>query len=549
MNTQIRGLHETAYLLAIFTFLSQILALVRDRTFAHFFGADAVLDAYFAAFRIPDVVFAFLTLFVSSFALIPLFARRGGSYSESSRRLTGAVLTVFAGISIVVSVLLFIAAPYIVPILFPGFDASLTEVVIQLTRIMLLQPILLGFSSVAASVMQSARKFFLYALAPIFYNVGIIFGAMFLYPALGITGLAWGVVFGAVLHLLVQAMPVLMYDKALTPRFPHTLWRDVSQVVLLSLPRALALSSQQALLLVFTGIASIAAVGSVSTLSFGFNLQSVPLAVIGVSYAAALFPSLSTLFTNKDYQTFTKEVWAAVRHTIFWITPAVLLMVVLRAQIVRVVLGSGEFTWADTRLTAAILAGFVISLIAQSSILIFSRAYYAAGRSLEPIVINVSAALAASVAAWYGVIWFQNATVWRYFLEDLFRITDTPGSEVLMIALAYSGVMFIAALLFAIIFARRFGFENRTAGSLLFSFAASVIGASAAYIILQVLGPLLPTDTFLGIFTQGAVAGVVGLGVWVGTLIFLGSRDFLEVSTVFYRLIRQRIHQDSSNKS
>lgn len=540
MNKQIRGLHEAAYLLAFFAFFSQVLALVRDRAFAHFFGAGEILDAYFAAFRIPDLVFALLALFISSFALIPLIAEKGGAQSEDSRELVGSVLTVFGFVSVVLSIILFVAAPLLVPLLFPGFTDTTLDTIVALSRIMLLQPILLGISSVAASVIQSSRRFFLFALAPIFYNVGIITGVLFLYPLLGVVGLAWGVVLGATFHLLIQIIPAFVHDRSLLPRIPRNVFSHSGRVALLSLPRALALSSQQALLLVFVAIASFAAAGSVSVMSFAFNLQSVPLSVIGMSYAAALFPSLSLLYTKGDLETYVKEVWIAVRHTVLWIMPAVTLMIVLRAQIVRVILGSGEFTWADTRLTAAVLAGFLFSLVAQGVIVIFSRAYYAAGRSLEPIVVNVSAAIIASLLAWRGVVWIREAPFARYFIEDIFRITDIPGTEIVMIALAYSVTMIVAAITFGFLYARRFGFEKRTATSLLFSFAASVIGAAAAYGGLQILAPLLPTDTFLGIFAQGAGAGLLGIAGWMGTLYVLHSRDFDEVTSVLYRLILRK---------
>lgn len=540
MNKQIRGLHEAAYLLAIFAFLSQILALIRDRAFAHFFGAGAVLDAYFAAFRIPDIVFALLALFISSFALVPLIAERGGPKTEDSRELIGSVLIIFGFASVIVGTTLYFYVPSIIPFLFPGFSGEVLHNVTSLSRIMLLQPILLGFSSVMASVMQVSQRFFLFALAPIFYNIGIILGVLFLYPTFGIIGLAWGVVLGALLHLVIQSVPAFLHERAFIPIVSSRPFQHALRVARLSLPRSLALASQQVLLLVFVAVASFAALGSVSVLSFAFNLQSVPLSIIGVSYAAALFPSLSLLFAKGDYQTYVKEVWTAVRHIILWITPAIALMIVLRAHIVRVILGSGEFTWADTRLTSAVLAGFVISLIAQAVILIFSRAYYAAGRSLEPIIVNVSSAILSGALAWYSVSWFNETPFLRYFLENLFRISDIPGSEIIMIALSYSLVMLVSAGVFAVLYAIRFGFEPRTVRSLLFSFSASVIGASTAYGALQFFGPLLPTDTFLGIFTQGVVAGGLGILAWAGTLMALQSRDFQEAFAVFYRLAFHR---------
>jgi len=546
MTREIRGLHEAAYLLAFFTFFSQILALVRDRTFAHFFGAGPTLDSYFAAFRIPDVVFAFLTLFVSAFAIIPLLAEHGGHESKESRRLIGGVLVVFGFTAIAISALLFFAIPNIVPKLFPGFDSLAVANVIELSRIMLLQPIFLGFSSIVASVIQASRRFFIYALAPIFYNVGIIFGALFLYPHIGISGLAWGVVIGAVLHLGVQIIPFAMHSGLWKPVVVKESFRDVLRVCILSLPRALALSANQVLLLVFASAASLAVTGSVAVISFGFNLQSVPLSIIGVSYASALFPALALLFSSGKLEKFSFEVWTAIRHIIFWITPAIALIVVLRAHMVRVILGSGAFGWDETRLTAAVFAIFALSLIAQGAILVFSRAYYAAGRSIEPIAINVLSAIFAGVIAFAGVGWFQQATVSRFFLEDLFRISNVPGSEVIMIAVAYTGVLLVTSVVFAVVFSVRFGFEKRTLQTIFHSFSASVLGAITTYGVLQLFAPVLQVDTFLGIFIQGAVAGVFGILVWSGALMLLKNPEFSEALLVLRRFFKKKTNSVSN---
>src|SRR6185295_1969741 len=186
---EIRGLHEAAYILAFFSFLSQLLALFRDRTFAHVFGAGPVLDAYFGAFKIPDLVFAFLTLFVSSYALVPLLS---GREKKDQGALVGNVLFTFGVFSIFACGMLWILIPKIAPLLFPGFAPDVLKNTILLSRIMLLQPILLGLSSIATSVVQVLRQFVIFALAPILYNVGIIVGAIFFYPLWGIQGLAWG---------------------------------------------------------------------------------------------------------------------------------------------------------------------------------------------------------------------------------------------------------------------------------------------------------------------------------------------------------------------
>lgn len=530
MEREIRGLHEAAYLLAFFALLSQLLALLRDRSFAHVFGAGVELDIYFAAFRIPDVAFAALTLFVSSFALIPLMGER----TDSERRsLVYSVLVVFGGTAAVLSALLFFFVPILTPRLFPGFTPDAILETSALARIMLLQPILLGLSSIASAWVQATRRFMLFALAPIFYNAGIIVGILVLYPALGLPGLAWGVVLGALFHLGIQVLPSLGH------LFPHERPRFaplqiiIRTVVLPSVPRSLALMSQQSLLVAFASIASLISAGSIAAHTLAWNLSTVPITIVAVSYASALFPALVALNTAGDRAGFARELWVAVRHLAFWLLPASMLFIVLRAHAVRVVLGTGAFSWDDTRITAAIVALFAISLLAQALILVLSRAYYAVSKPLLPILMNVSAALGAGVLAYVLVAGAATFEFLRFFVEALFRVGDVPGTLVLMIPAAYAVVQIIAACFFIFFGARTFGVERSTLQSVGTSFSASVIGAGVAYLTLQAFGPLLPTYTFLGIFAQGAVAGCAGLGAWVIVLWVLRSTELSDVLGIF----------------
>lgn len=528
LDREIRGLHEAAYLLAGFSLFSQILALVRDRTFAHYFGAGPELDMYFAAFRVPDATFALLTLFVSSFALIPLFSSR----SEGERvRVLKSLLFFFGVVAVPLTVIAAYSLDSVMPYFVPGFSPQALEETTMLARVMLLQPVLLGISSIVSSYVQSERKFVLFALAPIFYNIGIIIGALFLYPTMGSIGLAWGVVLGAGLHLAVQLMPLKRQKQSGTGLPFSDLFR---QVIVPSVPRSAALMANQLLLISYAAIASVIAVGSVSAMTFAFNLQSVPLTVIGLSYASALFPALATLAHKGEWEAYAIEVWATVRHILFWLLPATMFLIVLRAHVVRVVLGSGAFSWDDTRLTAAMLALFCVSLVAQALILVFSRAYYAAGKTLLPILLNVGGALFAGVCAYYAVFVASNVSAVQYFFETLLRVSDVPGTLVLMIPVAYTAAMLLTALLFATLFAVRYGFDSEVLRSVGASFSASVLGALAAYAALQAFGPLLPTNTFIGIFTQGAVAGVIGLSVWAAILALMRSNEFADVRALVH---------------
>lgn len=529
LEREIRGLHEAAYLLAFFALVSQILALVRDRTFAHVFGAGVELDMYFAAFRVPDVVFAFLTIFVSSFALIPLMATRE---PEERRGLVGSVLVIFGVTAASVSLLMWAAMPLLMPLLVPGFTPAATETTVTLARIMLLQPILLGLSSIAAAWVQATRRFLLFAMAPIFYNIGIIAGVLLLYPVYGLPGLAWGVVLGALMHLLVQAIPTVGVRIMRPPEVRMRLLTIVRDVVIPSVPRSLALMGQQSLLVAFASIASLVSAGSISALMLAFNLQSFPITVVAVSYASALFPALAALYAAGDRNGYVRELWATVKHLAFWLLPATMFFIVLRAHIVRVILGSGAFSWDDTRITAAVVALFAVSLLAQGLILVYSRAYYAAGKTLLPIILNVGGSLVAGVLAYVTVVGIAKVAFLQYFVEALFRVSDVPGTLVLMIPAAYTTTMLTVALLFTIFFAREYGYDRSIGQSVGISFSASVIGAAATYWTLYAFGPLLPMNTFLGIFAQGAVAGVLGVAVWAGVLTLMKSQELADIVTL-----------------
>lgn len=525
LGREIRGLHEAAYVLAGFSLLSQVLALLRDRAFAHTFGAGPELDVYFAAFRIPDTAFALLTLFVSSFALIPLLEER----TESDKRgLIRSVIALFGVIAVPLTVVLYFFLPSLVTFVAPGFTPDMLEETEMLARVLMVQPLILGVSAIISAYVQSHRRFVLFALAPIFYNVGIITGVLVFYPVVGSVGLAWGVVCGAVLHLLIQLIPIgSIRGGAGVP--VRTI---LSRVVLPSIPRSLALMGNQFLLVVFAAVASTVTVGAVSSLTFAFNLQSVPLTVIGLSYASALFPALAYLARAQRWDEYMKEMWSTVRHIAFWLLPATALSIVLRAHIVRVVLGSGAFSWDDTRLTAALLGLFCISVTAQALMLAFSRAYYAVGKMRTPILLNVGAAVIAACASYALVTRMGRLSEGMYFIETLLRVSDVPGTAVLLIPIAFTISLLGAALIFAILFARTYGLEPGTGRSLWVSFSSSLIGGTCAYLALQAFGPLLPTNTFLGIFTQGLVAGCVGLVGWIAALWLLKSNEFFEARAI-----------------
>ena len=260
-NKEINGLLEAAYLLGSFAIASQLLALLRDRILAGSFGTGHILDVYYASFEIPDFIFATVASIVSISVLIPFITNKLANSKEETRYFINTVFSFFAVIIFTVCVVVFIFMPYIAPRVFPGISDHST--LIKMSRILLLSPILLGASNFVASITQVGKRFLVYALSPIFYNLGIIFGALFLYPIFGIYGLAYGVVFGALMHLGIQ-LPFVS-DSGLFKPWPFNFdFSAVKDVFLISVPRTITLGMTQVITLVLVGMASVMTVGSIS---------------------------------------------------------------------------------------------------------------------------------------------------------------------------------------------------------------------------------------------------------------------------------------------
>ncbi|MBP9760343.1 MAG: murein biosynthesis integral membrane protein MurJ [Candidatus Pacebacteria bacterium] len=541
LHREIRGLHEAAYVLALFTFGSQIFALVRDRLFAHTFGAGSTLDLFYAAFRIPDTLYALLASVVSLFVLIPFLERAGEEGKDGVRQFLSDMFSFFSGALILVAGCAWVFAPQLVRMLYAGFDPVMHTQLVPLVRVLLLQPLLLGISNLFAAYVQMRGRFMLYAVAPILYNVGIIVGVLFFYPVWGPVGLAWGVVLGAVLHLGIQTPYIV--SSGVLPRLTVPEWWRVWEVVRLSIPRTITLSAQQLVTLVLVSIASYFAVGSISSFTFAWNLQAVPLAIIGVSYSVAAFPKLARLYGNGDRKEYATLIVTAARQIIFWAMPVTVLFVVLRAQIVRVILGTGAFDWSATMQTGAVLALLSVSLVAQGLVVLLVRACYAAGKTMVPLVLNVGSSIA-TVALAFGLLGMAKVGLIDLgAFEHLMRVPSVHGGEILLLALAYSLGSFVNVILMIIYFERRIDtFIGQLAHTGGMSLVASLCAGVVAYLTLNVVDGMVSLQTTMGVFLQGLVAGVAGMVAWVLSLMVFKSEDLrVAYEALHRRLLRARL--------
>ncbi len=226
----------------------------------------------------------------------------------------------------------------------------------------------------------------------------------------------------------------------------------------------------------------------------------------------------------------------AARHLIFWSAVILVLTIVLRAHIVRAILGSGAFDWDATRLTAAVLAVLVVGLVAQGIVLLASRAFYAAQRSWNPLFIQIVGAVVAYCGATFMLHLSRTEPAFRYFAEALFRVSDIPGTDILMIAAgATLGQLFMGA--FALM-TLHFVAPNVAGGlirPLFEGLGAAILGGVAAYWVLEFAGTIAPLTTLLAVFAEALVAGMVGLAVAAGVLILLENKEFRDLHEALKR--------------
>ena len=544
------NINQAALLLGCFTFLSQILALFRDKFIAHYIGPSAGLDAYYAAFRVPDLIFISIASLASVTVLIPFIIEKmparqsttggnGETVTAEARKLMNDIFTIFLIVMVMVSFVAFLIMPYLVSFIAPGFLPIMQAKVVLFSRIMLLSPILMGLSNLFGTVTQLFRKFFIYSLSPIFYNIGIIIGITFLYPIFGINGLVLGVVFGALMHLLIQIFA--SFGCGFSPRFSFNInFIEIKKIAFISLPRTLGLSFNNIALIAIIAFASYLSSGSISIFNFSFNLQSVPLNIIGISYAVAAFPTLVKSFSNQKKNEFKDHLKSTARQIVFWSMPVIFLFIVLRAQIVRVILGSGSFSWENTRLVAASLAIFSISVLAQGMVALLSRAYYAIGNTKRPLTVNLFCSVLIIILSFVFLRIFENVAVFRYFIESLLKVENIVGTEVLMLPLAYS----VGTILNAILhwyFVRRDFMEHESFITKTFfqSLGASFFIGIVAYLGLNIFSPIFGTITGWGVFLQGFISGILGICVGILVLYLLKNEELKDLTktlkTKFWR--------------
>ena len=393
-----KTLLSAAVIMMFLIFASRVLGLVRNWFLAGTFGAGPELDAYNAGFVLPDLIAIVLINGALSVAFIPIFTtyltQKG---SEEAWEMGSSVLNLSLLVFLAFGIIIFLFPQQLNSLIVPGLDPETAQTAANMTRIVAFGEIFLVIGSFLTATLQSYHRFIAPALAPVAYNLGIIFGIVFLSKAFGIYGVGFGVVIGAFFHFLLQFLMVRRfgYKYSFKLDFKNLGFR---KVIKLSIPRSAGIGLAQLELTVSIFLASLLASGSIAILRFSIDIQNLPIALFGSTIAVAAFPTLSSEWAGNKLEQFKATFLSSLHQILYLAIPLSIIFVTLRIPIVRLTLGSGLFDWEDTVATATTLSFFSFGVFAQAGFLLVSRAFYSMHDTVTPLRVAL-ASLAIHVIA------------------------------------------------------------------------------------------------------------------------------------------------------
>jgi putative peptidoglycan lipid II flippase len=527
-----------ALILGTSALFSRILGLVRNRLLAENFGAGEQLDAYFAAFRIPDFVYNILIVGGIAVAFIPIFSeyfskiKNGGDWPGQATKFTNNLLNCFLFLLIFLCLVLAIFTPLLIKFIVPGFSKENQDITINLTRLMFFSPVLFGISSIFSGILQYFERFLIYSLAPILYNLGIILGILFFVPYFGVYGLAYGVILGAFLQFLLQAIAVKTagYGYKFILDFKHS---GIRKVFKLMAPRLIGVTADNINLIIITAIGSILAAGSISIFNFSNDFQHFPVGIIGISFAVSSFPVFSRYMANGQKKEFFEHFSLIFRQIVFLTVPVSLLIFLERAQLIRLLYGAGKFDWIDTRLTAAALGIFCFGILANSLIPLVARAFFSFQNTKTPVIIGITSVILNISFSSLFIFLLRNNYYFYNFWANLLKLSDIKNIEVIALPLSLVLVSLIQLSLLLFWLHKKIGdFGVReillSLKNVLFY---SLFLAVSTYFSLYLASLFVDMRTFWGVFWQTLFAAFSGILFYLFSSYILKSKELKTIAS------------------
>ncbi len=449
---------NSVFFVMLLLFLTKVLGFFKLRTIAQLFGVSHELDIFWAAFTIPDMLFMILVAGSINAAVIPIFSdifRKDGK--EALNIFFNYLTLIIAFVCTLIAVILFIFTPQLTNLLIEA--ESLQRVLnftyrmepddfnlfVNLTRLMMISPVLLGISSLVTAYLQTRKQFFVTSLAPLFYNLSMIIGSLILVSifGMGVEGIAISAVIGSLIHFLIQLPKFRTYFdtkfkmsiKTLIEALKH---KKTTLALKLAIPRTLGIFGEEINTLINTVISFSLAAGALSAYKFALSLHFFPINIIGGSIAQVALPNLTEQSESK--KEFSKTFNQSIQTALFLVLPVVGIIAVLRLPLVRLAYGTGAFDWRATILTSWALVLLSFSIIGQTVVQILLRAFYALKETWLPLIAIVIGILVNIVLAYLLTNFFSHYYDWRPILEQMFlQIVETNGQGCLGVLASFVG--------------------------------------------------------------------------------------------------------------
>lgn len=532
---------SAALVLALMVLASRFLGLIRDRLLAARFSPEE-LGVYFAAFRLPNILFELLVMGAFTSAFIPVFTRfLAQNKDDDAWRMAASIINISLLLLAFLAVPLYIWTEGVSRMFAPGFSDQQIKLMAQFTRVILVlqvAPLLVG--NFFTGILQSFKSFLVPALAPVLYNIGIILGIILLSSSFGLFAPVIGIGIGAILFMMIQ-IPVLSaigYRHLFVVDFHHKGVRDVFKLMG---PRTLGLAASQIDMTVDLILASLLGAKMVTIFNFASHLQQLPVGLFGATIAQAALPSLSISAAKDEREELKRAIVTSTNQILFFVLPISVLFIVLRIPVVRLVFGAERFDWEATVLTGMTLSMFSFSLFAQAVIHLLARAFYALYDSRTPVLVAIGSILVNTVLS---IVFIQgmHLPIWS-----------------LGVSTSVSGIMQVV-ILFCFLDKRLETFSRRDlfVPMLKMSVAAFLSGV-VIYIPMKILDQLVfdTTRTFglilltgstatMGLFVYFFLSWVMGVGEVRS--FFAMIRRVRRVSTILLEPAREIIDGGSQDK-
>lgn len=486
--------------------VSKVLGLIRDRLLAATFSPETVA-LFFAAFRIPDLLFQLLIFGTLSVAFIPVFSeymeRKG---RNEAFKLAQSILNSTLLILIIITIITYFFITPLTSLIVPGFTKDQQFQTANLTRIILLGQIILAVGLFFIGVLQSFQRFIIPALAGVFYNFGIILGIIILAKPFGIFGAAFGVIIGAILHMLVQ-LPLIL---SLGFRFSlgRLFHKGVLEIGKLTSVRTLGLAAEQVNETVGVILASIISTASVTYLTFAQHLQLVPISLFGATIAQAALPVLSSERARGRIEEFKTTLLTTLHQILFLALPAAAILIVLRIPAVRLTFGASQFDWPSTVLTGKTLAYLSIGLVSQAVSLLLVRSFYALKDTKTPVLVSFATVILNIMLSFYFVIILHLDVG---FLGLAFSLANIFSATCLFLTLHFKVGGFDLKQLFI---------------PLVKMIMATAIMGVALYVPIKLLDQVIfDTTRTVNLLVLTGISSVFALSVYVALVAFLKVRE------------------------